>query len=86
MGPNVKRLIVERMSTIIVSKGHKLHQVIGQLSDAKNIQNVAKEATVWTQNAIKILRDTTGIDQSWDDEKIAGEILARLDRRKKLLP
>jgi hypothetical protein len=86
-GPNVKKLIVHKMSLIMVpsgcgdGKGKALATAIGALTKPGNLVAVAREATAWVEQAIATVR--TAPDSPYKtDEEIAGAILEEVERRK----
>ena len=82
-GPNVKKLIIHKMTMIMIPPGTKDGFATGlaALSRPGNIEAVAKEATEWVEKAIVLVRKALGTPHS-DDESIAGEILRRIDAEK----
>jgi hypothetical protein len=80
-GPNVKRLIVHKMSRDAVPPGGGVGNAIGFLSDPKKIAAGARAATEWVEAAIAAVRAAPGCTFTTDEE-IAGEILRKIAERK----
>lgn len=78
-GPNVKRLIIHKMSLIIVPPGSGFDDVIRFLSNKNMIISAANEATDWVFKAIDFIKNTT----NQDDETIAGTILEAIEKKPK---
>jgi hypothetical protein len=82
-GPNVKKLIACRMSTIAIPKGGGFIDGLSFLNDPEKIKAVAKEATEWAEMAIRLVR-TAGEPNPWrnsTDEEIAGMLVAKAGER-----
>ena len=84
-GPNVKRLIIHRMSILMIPPGTKdgLAEGVKALLEPGKIPKIAREATVWVELAIQAVRDAAD-PNPWrdkDDEAIAGEILRGIEVR-----
>ncbi len=81
-GPNVKKLIVHKMSLLMVPPGGNLGTAIDALRKPGNVVAVAREATAWVEAAIAAVKAAPG--STWtDDEAIAGEILRQVELKKK---
>ena len=73
-GPNVKKLICQRMAQLAVPSGGGLSDAIGFLTDKDKLLGGARDATAWVFAAIDAVRAAPGC--TWTtDEEIAGEIL-----------
>ena len=84
-GPNVKNLIIHRMSVLMIPLGTKdgLAAGIRSLLGQGKVPKIAREATVWVELAIQAVRDAAD-PNPWrdkDDETIAGEILRGVEER-----
>lgn len=77
-GPNVKKLIVRKMSMLMVPKGAGLQDVMQSLTSPGNIGEAAKQATEWVESAIAAVKTAPDNPYGREDEAIAGEILRRL--------
>ncbi len=84
-GPNVKRLIVHKMSVDAVPSGGGVADAVKFLSDATGIVVAARSATVWVESAILVVRQAAEPNpwRSADDETIADEILRQIEARKR---
>lgn len=84
LGPNVKKLILHKMSLDAVPAGGGLAAGVAFLSDPKAMANGWRAAVQWVREAIDVVR--SGADPNpWrnaDDEAIAGEILSRVEQRR----
>ncbi len=86
-GPNVKKLIVEKMSLLMIPPGCKdgLATGVAALTKPGNVQAIAKEATEWVNAAIAAVRAAPG-ENPWreaNEESIAGEILKGINERRR---
>lgn len=83
-GPNVKKLIIRKMSTDAIPDGGGLEDGMRFLSDPQGISRAAKAATEWVSIAIRAVREATDPNPWRDasDEDIAGEILRKIEERK----
>jgi hypothetical protein len=80
-GPNVKRLIVYRMSQLMVPPGGDIADAIEAIRKPGNIGAVAREATAWVERAIALVK--TAPDNPYpDDESIAGALFAEIEAGK----
>jgi hypothetical protein len=80
-GPNVKRLIVHRMSQLMVPPGAGIGDALAAMVKPGNISAVAREATAWVEAALAAVRSAPGNPYA-DDEEIAGAILAGIERKR----
>ena len=82
-GPNLRRLIVERTSQILLSgPGGGIGGVIAAIMKTGNLVAAVREATAWVMLAIEAVRQAP--DSTWTDEEvIAGEILRRIEENRK---
>lgn len=86
-GPNIKKLISQRMAYLAIPPGTKngLQAGINFLMNPKKLSEVAKQATLEIEASIKAVRlaaDPNPFRNS-SDEEIAAEILKKLDERKR---
>lgn len=79
-GPNVKRLIVTKMSNAVVLDGDGLAGCIEFLSNPEAIKRGAIAATKFVDDAIACIRQAAEPNpfKNATDEEIAGEILSRM--------
>jgi hypothetical protein len=82
-GPNVKRLIAHRMSVVIVPSGGGLPDALQAMTSPGRLVEIGREATAWVRQAIDAVIAAPGNPYGNDDEAIAGEILQRIDERKR---
>lgn len=86
-GPNVKKLIVYKMSMDAIKDGSGMsgfEQGIRFLSDPKRISETAKKATEWVEQAIQVVRQASE-PNPWrlaSDELIVQKILDEIEARK----
>jgi len=76
MGPNVKKLIIRRMTVLMIPDGGGFSDGLRALCN--NPSQYVKPATEWVEAAIKAVREAPG-EPSGDDEEIAGKILEAMD-------
>ena len=84
MGPNVKRLIIQKMVTDAVPPGGGIQSAIEFLSSKERIVTSARDATAWVDQAIAVVR-LAAEPNPWKnatDEDIAGEIIQQIERRR----
>lgn len=82
-GPNVKKLIVRRMSAIAVPKGGGMSDALGFLQSPDRLAAAAKEATKFAEDAIAAVRlSAGGTYANATDEDIAETILREVEARK----
>ena len=84
MGPNVKKLISQRMAVIAIPSGGGLADGIKFLSSKESIVSGAKEAVKWVADAISAIRGA-GEPNPWKaatDEEIAAEVLRKIAAKK----
>jgi hypothetical protein len=84
-GPNVRSLIVRKMSLLMIPVGSKepLETGIRALMEPGRIGAVAREATDWVMAAIAVVKTAPDNPYGDDDEAIAGRILADIEERKR---
>lgn len=79
-GPNVKKLIVTKMSSIAIPAGGGFADGIEFLKSSERIAAAAREATEWVTTALAAVR---AAGDRRTDEEIAGAILTRIEARKR---
>ena len=81
----MKRLVAARMARDAIPPGGGFAAGVAFLLDPDRIGRVAREATAWAEQAVKLVRDAPGANpwRSADDEAIAGEVMRQLDARKR---
>lgn len=82
IGPNVKRLIIRKMSVDAIPKGGGFGDGIDFLMSGK-IGESAKAATAWVKEALRVFKTAPDNPFGDDDEAIAGHILAGIEAREK---
>jgi hypothetical protein len=85
MSPNVKQLVIVRMSVEAIPHGSGLEAAIRFLSSRDRLVDGAKSAMSWVEAAILAVRQA-GDPNPWknaDDEAIAGELLRQIEERRK---
>jgi hypothetical protein len=82
IGPNVKRLIMERMAQIAVPAGGGMSDALAVLTDATRLVATGKEASEWVRQAIAVVKTAPDNPYGEDDEAIAGELLRRVEERR----
>lgn len=84
-GPNVKKLIAHKMSLLMVPPGcgNGLQTALAALTKPGNVVAVAKEATMWVNEAIAVMKTAPDSPYGDDDEAIAGAILAKIEEKLK---
>jgi hypothetical protein len=80
-GPNVRKLIVRRMSFLAVPNGGGLPDAIALLLDPSRLGRVAREAAAWVEESLALVKATSGNPYGDDDEAIAAEILRQIERK-----
>jgi hypothetical protein len=85
MGPNVKKLTIQKMTIDTLPPGSKLADAISALTNPNLLSNNFKKAHYWVIEAIKLIR--TGAEPNpWknaNDEEIALELLRRVEAKKR---
>ena len=80
MGPNVKRLMIKKVSHDMVPDGGGFADGLSALTDGGMGRRV-QDATLWVQKAIKAVKQTPDNPHGDDDEAIAGEILRQIAKK-----
>jgi len=81
-GPNVKRLITQRMAQVMIPPGGGFLTGLEALAKPGNIGKVAREATDWVNKAISLVKEAPNNPYGDDDEVIAGEILRQIELKR----
>ncbi len=84
-GPNIKKLIIHKMSMDAVPKGGGFNDAILFLSNKERIVSGALAATQWVESAIQTIRQAAE-PNPWkmaSDEIIAEEILRQIEEKGK---
>jgi hypothetical protein len=81
IGPNVKRLLILKMSRNAIPDGGGLADGIKFLSSKESIMSGYKAAEEWTEAVIQAVRDACDPNpfRKADNETIATEIVRRID-------
>lgn len=83
IGPNVKRLIIHKMSFDAIPPSGGFAAGLQFLSNPKTIADGWRSAEKWVREALAVVRTGTG-DNPWrtaDDEAIASELLRRIEEK-----
>lgn len=83
LGPNMKRLIIHKVSVDAIPQGGGLGAGIGFLTSRGALMNGFRSAAEWCRSAVKAVRSAAEPNR-WKeatDEEIAAEILRRLAAR-----
>lgn len=85
LGPNVKKLIVHKMSLLMVPPGcgNGLQTALAALTKPGNLVAVAREATQWVEAAIAVVKTAPDNPYGDDDEAIAETILQGVENKKR---
>lgn len=81
MGPNVKKLLIRRMTVILVPPGGvitPLHAALVALTDPDKMESAAKVAYEWVQAALAAVKAAPDNPYE-DDEAIAAAVLTKLE-------
>lgn len=81
IGPNMKKLIINKMAVDAVPPGGGIQAAIASLNPDKMRENW-RNAFLWAVNAIMEVRSAPDNPFGLDEEAIAGEILKQIDERK----
>lgn len=87
IGPNVKRLIVRKMSLLAIPTGSgKTSFALGveALTNRGKFSSIAAEASDWVRKAIAVMKTAPDNPYGDDDEAIAEAILAGIEERERL--
>lgn len=82
-GPNVKRLIIHKMSVDAIPPNGRLMDGVNFLRDPNKISDGLRNAAEWVFAAIDAVKQSLGGSEFGDDEAIVGEILRQVGERKK---
>lgn len=89
MGPNVRRLVIQRASQLQVERAKELFGKagVGEIAamlahdGAGGLKAVMREAYEWVTAAVAAVRLAPGNEKWPDDEAVAGEILRQVAER-----
>lgn len=76
VGPNVRKLICERMTALMISNNDSMDL----LSRAEQLSSIAKSATDWVEYALQMVKSAPDNPYQDDDEKIAEAILCAMNK------
>jgi hypothetical protein len=89
LGPNVKRLLMERCSQLMVDRagsaeGGKVCAVAARLAENNgvNLKADMREAFAWVCEVMRVVRSSPDNPYKTDEE-IAGELMRRIDAKRK---
>jgi hypothetical protein len=84
-GPNVRKLIVHKMSLLMIPPGSKepFATALDALTKPGNIGDTARDATAWVEQAIAVVKTAPDNPYGDDDEAIAGAILEGIEAKKR---
>ena len=85
MGPNVRKLVVEKMAKDAIPDGGGLADGIAFLSDKDRIIDGARDAQKWVEQALAVVKTAPNNPWGNNDEAIAGEILKQIEAKRKSL-
>ncbi|NBW11566.1 MAG: hypothetical protein EBR82_26405 [Caulobacteraceae bacterium] len=83
MSSAFKQLVFHRIATQAIPPGGGVGAGIAFLLDAERVKASAKDATVWVNAAIDAVISAPDNPYGTDREKIAEELVRRIDARKK---
>lgn len=86
IGPNVKRLIVRKMSLLAIPVGSgkdSFNLGVEVLTNRGKFASIAAEASDWVQKAIAVMKTAPDNPYGDDDEAIAGALLKGIEEREK---
>ena len=82
IGSNIRKLVCERMSQLMIPKGGGILDALNVLSNKDQLSAIAKEAAVWVDEVIALVK--TAPDNPYKtDEEIAGAILEKFEEAKR---
>jgi len=83
MGTNLKRLMIAKMSCDAVPPGGGMADAVAFLTGCK-IGEAARKAEAWSRAAVQAVREAAEPNpyRDWDDERIAGHLVAEIDKRR----
>jgi hypothetical protein len=83
IGPNVKKLIIHKMTLDAIPPGGGITDGLKFLTDKDRISKTIRESTEWVKQAISVIRNAIE-PNPWklsSDEDIAGELLRKIGER-----
>ena len=84
IGPNVRRLITVRASYLAIPPNGGLADSIALFTEPGRLAEVSRQAEAWVREALATVKAAPDNPYGADDEAIAGEILRRIEERKKV--
>ena len=83
IGPNIKKLIIHKMSLDAISPGGGVADGLKFLTDKDRISKTLREANEWVKQALFVVRNAMEPNpfKNSTDEDIAGEILRKIEDR-----
>jgi len=84
IGPNLKKLMIRKMARDAVppGTGNPMGAAIESMSDKGRMIALLREALVWCDEAISVMRSAPDNPYGDDEEVIAGAILAEIEKKK----
>ena len=90
MGPNVKRLVIERASQLMAERGAATGDtsfggvIAAMVAGGKDgIQADVREASKWVKNAMIAIRQSPGGEIYATDEDAAAELVRQIEKKRK---
>jgi hypothetical protein len=82
--PNIKKLIIQKVSIDAIPSGGGIKAGVDFLSDKKKMLECFKNAEVWVMGAISIIKTAPDPNEfkNLSDEEIAGVLLSKIEERK----
>lgn len=81
LGPNVKRLMAFKVSRDAIPSGGGFEDGIKALTTPGRMSELSRNALVWVDEAIAVMRTAHDNPYGDDEEIIAGAILAEIEKR-----
>lgn len=83
LGPNVKKLIIHKVSLDAIPKGGGIKAGLEFLQDKERIIKTFRESADWVKQVIQAIRQAKEPNPFKDasDEEIAGELLKKIEER-----
>ncbi len=84
IGPNVKKLIIHKMSLDAIPSGGGVADGLKFFMDKERISRTLREANEWVKQALFVVRNAMEPNpfKNSTDEDIAGEILRKIGEKK----
>ncbi len=83
IGPNVKKLIIHKMSLDAIPPGGGVADGLKFFTDKERISKTLRESNEWVKQAIFVVRNVRepNLFKNSTDEDIAGEILRKIEEK-----